>query len=255
MAKINIIPKPNSIRQGSGKLYIKSKAPEDIIKSCGIDSSVTDEEGYRIHIDSDGVKVAAGGRRGLFYAKQTLRQLLASSGDNLDFLTIEDSPAYRHRAFMIDCARHFFSIDDIKKMIDAASLFKFNIFHWHLTDDQGWRIQIDKYPKLTEIGSVRKNSKFGKLQDPEPYGGFYTKDEMREIVAYCAERFIDVIPEFDIPGHASAAIASYPELSCSGKQIDLKNRAGIFNDILCAGNDKTFDFVFGVLDEITEISV
>ena len=146
----------------------------------------------------------------------------------------------------MDCCRHFFSVKTIKKYIDLLSLYKMNVLHWHLTEDQGWRIEIDKYPKLNTVGSWREDST-GK------YGGFYTKKEIREIVKYAKERYIEVIPEIELPGHSQAAIASYPFLSCEEKQILVANSWGVFKDIYCAGNDSVFIFLEDIFREITEL--
>ena len=153
----------------------------------------------------------------------------------------------------MDCARHAFKIEDIKKLIGAAALFKLNRFHWHLTDDQGWRIEMKSQKRLNEIGSARSCSAFGGKIDKREYRALYTQDEIREILAYCKERHIEVIPEIDIPGHASAILASYPNLSCTGRPVDVQTKQGIFNNILCVSREKVYSFVFSVLDEICEL--
>jgi hexosaminidase len=166
---------------------------------------------------------------------------------------IRDEPIYEHRGFMLDSVRHLTPQEDIKKLIDAAAMFKFNILHWHLTDDQGWRIETDSWRRLFEIGSKRPASEFGNENDMREYGGYYTKHQLREIVEYCSQRHIEVIPEIDLPGHTRAILASYPELSCTGKNISVGTKQGIYSDILCAGNDKVFELVFDVLREVMEI--
>ena len=168
-------------------------------------------------------------------------------------MCICDEPAYPYRAFMIDCARHFFTVADLKKMIDAAALFKMNVFHWHLTDDQGWRAEVKKHPELTEIGSMRRSSDFGGIHVAGPYGGAYTQEQMKEIVAYCAERYIEVVPEFDMPGHTSALLAAHPALSCTGGPFQVQTKQGIFKDILCAGKEETFRLIFDVLEEMLAV--
>lgn len=154
---------------------------------------------------------------------------------------------------MLDSVRHMQSIDEIKKLIDAIALLKFNKFHWHLTDDQGWRFESEKYPLLNTVSAVRPYSDFGKTLVKEPYGRVYTKSEMKEIVSYCAERGIEVIPEFDMPGHTSALLSAYPRLSCGDKGVKIKTHQGIFKDVLCLAKDETFNTVTDILDEFLEI--
>lgn len=158
-----------------------------------------------------------------------------------------------YRGFMLDSVRHMQTIDEIKKLIDAIALLKFNKFHWHLTDDQGWRFESEKYPLLNTVSAVRPYSDFGKTRIDEPYGRVYTKDEMREIVAYCKQKCIDVIPEFDMPGHTSALLSAYPHLSCGGEEVKIKTHQGIFKDVLCPAKDESFNTVTDILDEFLEI--
>ncbi len=158
-----------------------------------------------------------------------------------------------YRGFMLDSVRHMQTVDEIKKLIDAIALLKFNKFHWHLTDDQGWRFESEKYPLLNTVSAVRPYSDFGKTRIDEPYGRVYTKDEMREIVTYCKQRCIDVIPEFDMPGHTSALLSAYPHLSCSGEEVKIKTHQGIFKDVLCLAKEETFNMVTDILDEFLEI--
>lgn len=151
---------------------------------------------------------------------------------------------------MLDPCRHFLTVDEIKKIVDAAAYLKMNVFHWHLSDDQGFRIESKKFPLLNEIGSYRKNSLFGGTNEGQPHGGFFTHEEIKDVVEYCKERYIEVIPEIDLPGHTIAIIASYPELSCRKEKIDVCMKQGIFPEILCAGNEKVYEFLFELLDEI-----
>ena len=160
---------------------------------------------------------------------------------------------YPYRGFSLDSVRHMQSIDEIKKLIDAAALLKFNKFHWHLTDDQGWRFQSERYPELNTIAAVRPYSDFGKIYENEPYGRVYTKNEMRDIVSYCAEKGIDVIPEFDIPGHMSALLHAYPHLSCTGEDVKIKTHQGIFRDVLCLAKEECFQVVTRIIDEFLEV--
>lgn len=160
---------------------------------------------------------------------------------------------FEHRGFMLDSVRHMQSIEEIKKLIDAVSLLGFNKFHWHLTDDQGWRFESERFPELNTVAAVRPYSDFGKTRDNEPYGRVYTKDEMREIVAYCAERSIDVVPEFDLPGHTSALLSAIPSVSCGGKEVKIKTHQGIFKDVLCLAKEETFKTVTAIIDEFLEV--
>lgn len=246
------VPNPNhACRKGEGVYLTASYRPEQVKTTR--DPAIGHPEGYRIRIQHGEITVESAAPAGEFYAFQTLRQMMHGARA-LPELCLCDEPVFPYRGFMIDCARHFFTVDELKKMIDAAALYKLNKFHWHLTDDQGWRIQIDSFPLLTQIGSRRAGSHFNREKNTgEEYGGFYTKDQIREIVDYCTQRFIEVIPEIDIPGHTSAAIAAYPHLSCTQEAIPVRICGGIFRDILCAGRESTYDFVFRVLDEVIEL--
>ncbi len=224
-------------------------------------------EGYELRITPKLVLLRAPQPAGIFYGIQTLRQLLPAEIESqtkvqglewdIHCLIIEDSPRFKWRGLMFDSGRHFFSVDVIKKYLDLLALLKMNTFHWHLTEDQGWRIEIKKYPKLTEIGSKREDSRIGgwisKKTRGEPHEGFYTQDEIREVIQYAEERFIRVIPEIDVPGHSSAAIAAYPELSCTKEEINVPTKFGIFEDIYCAGHDFTYEFMENVLDEVLSL--
>ncbi len=160
---------------------------------------------------------------------------------------------FAYRGFMLDSVRHMQSIEEIKKLIDALSVLEFNKFHWHLTDDQGWRFESGRFPELNTVAAVRPYSDFGKTYEDGPYGRVYTKDEMREVVAYCDERGIDVIPEFDIPGHTSALLSAIPSLSCTGEEVKIKTHQGIFKDVLCLAKEETFEVVTAIIDEILEV--
>ena len=234
------------------KRTIFSKSTNSKNFEIKIDETINkDSPYYELSIGQDFI-VVRGGKKGVFYGLQTLFQLIALNNDSisssirLPCLEIKDENSFEHRGFLMDCCRHFFSVKTIKKYIDLLSLYKMNVLHWHLTEDQGWRIEIDKYPKLNTVGSWREDST-GK------YGGFYTKKEIREIVKYAKERYIEVIPEIELPGHSQAAIASYPFLSCKGKQILVANSWGVFKDIYCAGNDSVFIFLEDIFREVTEL--
>ena len=169
---------------------------------------------------------------------------------------IDDAPRFSYRGMHLDVARHFFSVDEVKRYIDLLAMHKLNVFHWHLTDDQGWRIEIKKYPKLTEIGSIRKHTMVEKnfdQYDNTPYGGYYTQDQIRDIVNYAKERFITIIPEVDLPGHMVAALASYPSLGCTGGPYEVQGVWGVHPDVLCAGKEETYEFVTDVLSEVIEL--
>lgn len=218
-------------------------------------------EQYSVQI-SDGVAtVTCATATACFYAVETLRQLLSldipQSAPECENCYIEDQPKFAYRGLMLDVCRHFFGADTVKTIIDLMARLKLNKLHLHLSDDQGFRMEIKRYPLLTEVGANRSGSevvKGGKRYvDDTPHGGFYTQDELRDIVAYAAAHKIDVIPEIDLPGHAMAMIAAYPELSCSGKPAEVRTKWGISKDILCAGNDHVYDFVKGVLDEVCDV--
>jgi hexosaminidase len=218
-------------------------------------------EGYRLNVTSDVVTVEAKTPAGLFYGLQTLTQLLSgghSSGWSVPVVQIVDAPRFAYRGMHLDVGRHFFPVAFVKKYIDLLAMYKMNKFHWHLTDDQGWRIEIKKYPKLTEIGAYRKETVVGKnferfdrpyVGDGQPHGGFYTQDEVREVVAYARARYIDVIPEIEMPGHATAALAAYPELACTDGPFNVPTTWGIFEDVFCP-KEETFQFLEDVLTEV-----
>ena len=234
------------------KKTIFSKSTSSKNFEIKIDETIDEDASfYELSIGQEFI-VVKGGKKGVFYGLQTLFQLIVLNYDSisnsirLPCLEIKDQNSFEHRGFLMDCCRHFFSVKTIKKYIDLLALYKMNVLHWHLTEDQGWRIEIDKYPKLNTVGSWREDST-GK------YGGFYTKKEIREIVKYAKERYIEVIPEIELPGHSQAAIASYPFLSCESKQIQVANSWGVFKDIYCAGNDSVFIFLEDIFQEITEL--
>jgi len=211
---------------------------------------------YMLEIKKNGIHIS-GNEKTVFQGIQTLRQLMAQSNGKLQCQTIIDSAAFAWRGMHLDCSRHFFDVAFIKKYIDILALHKMNTFHWHLTDDQGWRIEIKKYPKLTEIGSQRKETIIGKNFDPykgdrKPYGGYYTQEQIKEVVAYAAERYITVVPEIEMPGHAVAALSAYPQFSCRQQPLETLTKWGVSDDIYCS-KDSTFDFIFDVLDEVLEL--
>ncbi len=223
--------------------------------------NIKGEEAYTININNKNIKISGLTSTGVFYGVQTLRKSLpiCNAINNpiaLPAAEIKDAPRFKYRGMMLDCSRHFFSIDFIKKFIDLIALHNMNTFHWHLNDDQGWRIEIKKYPKLIEIGSVRTGTVMGRNSDVDDsikYGGYYTQEQCREIVEYARQRHITVIPEIDMPGHMKAVLASYPNLGCTGGPYKVGHNWGVYYDVLCIGNEDTFKFVEGVLDEIIDI--
>ncbi|HUX20712.1 MAG TPA: beta-N-acetylhexosaminidase [Spirochaetia bacterium] len=213
-------------------------------------------EAYRLTVDSGEISVEASGPEGYFWATQTIRQLLPSSieiggaksdGCSLPRLEILDWPEFSWRGLHLDVSRHFFPVAFIKGLIDVLCLYKINLFHWHLTDDQGWRIEIKRYPELVETGSWRRGS------DGVRQGGYYSQDEIRDVVAYASQRQVTIIPEIEMPGHARAAIAAFPWLSCTKDPIEVWNHGGISKDLFCAGREETFEFIQNVLDEIVDL--
>ena len=205
--------------------------------------------------------VEGGSPKAVFYALQSLLQIaadaesLSAAGRLLPAVKIADKPYFGYRGAMLDVCRHIFTVEEVKRYIDILALHKINRFHWHLTDDQGWRIEIKRYPELAKIGAMRKETLVGKYRQSEiydgtPYGGIFTQDEVREVVRYAAERYIEVIPEIEMPGHAVAALSTYPHLGCSGGPYNVRTTWGISKEVFCAGKDTTFEFIENVLAEV-----
>jgi hexosaminidase len=231
-----------------------------VLTSAGTDSLPA--EGYRLTITPQQITIAGKGA-GLFYGVQTLIQLIPADGGatiQLPCVQIEDYPRFGYRGMMLDVCRHFFSVEFVKKYIDLMAAYKLNNFHWHLTDDQGWRIEIKKYPRLTTIGSQRAQTVIGNYHDrtPQqfdntPVGGFYTQDQIRDVIKYAADRYINIVPEIEMPGHSEAALAAYPELSCDPSYpYKVSETWGVFHDTYCP-SDKTFNFLEDVLTEVMEL--
>jgi len=227
-------------------------------------------EGYELIVTPDSVVVRAGKSAGLFYGVQSLLELMppevfaakpmAGVDWKIPCVQIEDQPRFKWRGFMLDVARHFFTKDEVKQMLDALALHKINTLHLHLSDDQGWRIEIKKYPRLTQVAAWRDEAGFG--LDPKlstaygpdgRYGGYYTQDDIRELVAYARGRHITIVPEIEMPGHASAALAAFPELSCNGGPYSPNAEGGVFAGVYCAGKDETFEFLQNVLAEVRQL--
>ena len=241
----------------------------DEVPASGI-RFVTDEslpaEGYELNVDGEGIEVRASQFPGFLYALQSLEQLLPAAvygtepapdaAWEVPCVKIADAPRFAYRGMHLDVARHFFSVDEVKRYIDVMAIHKLNTLHWHLTDDQGWRIEIKRYPELTAVGSIRKATVVRKewgTYDGTPYGGFYTQDEIRDVVKYAADRGVTVILEIDLPGHMLAALTAYPELGCTGGPYEVWGRWGVADDVLCPGREKTFEFLEGVLTEVMEL--
>ena len=247
-------------------LAVEQKEKGGIVLS--LDKELASEE-YTLNISSKGVKIVGGTPAAVFYGLQSLRQLVSAGeatkkGVKLEGVAIKDKPLLGHRGAMLDVCRYFYTVAEVKRFIDIMAIHKLNRFHWHLTEDQGWRIEIKKYPNLTKVGSMRKetaiygtNPKNGRTHitgyDGKPHGGYFTQEQVREIVRYATERYIEVIPEIDMPGHMVAALASYPELGCTKGPYEVRTKWGISKDVLCAGRESTFEFIEGVLDEVVAL--
>ncbi|NSL88161.1 family 20 glycosylhydrolase [Chitinophaga sp. Mgbs1] len=224
-------------------------------------SDTTNAEGYTLDVAQDKITINGNSGRGTFYAVQTLMQLLPFTTHAREMyvpgVNITDAPRFAYRGMHLDVGRHIFDADFIKKYIDLMAMYKMNTFHWHLTEDQGWRIEIKKYPRLQEIASKRKETMAGAYNDNKydgtPYGGYYSQAMIKEIVKYAADRFITIVPEIEMPGHALAALAAYPNLGCTGGPYEVGTRWGVYDDVFCAGNDSVYTFLENVLDEVTAL--
>jgi hexosaminidase len=280
-AAVTILPKPQQMTVGDGHFLLDAgagiSAPDDkrgveiaeflhkeVQRQIGIDlpvglgtkahrivlqidPAIAGDESYRLQVTTQGIRITASQDRGLFWGVQTLRQLLPmqrSTHVELPVVDIRDQPTFGYRGTMLDVSRHFYPVAFVKKQLDLLSYYKINTFHWHLTDDQGWRIEIRKYPRLTEVGGWRTEA------DGKRYGGFYTQAQIRDVVDYARRRNIMVIPEIEIPGHSTAALAAYPELSCTRQPLQVATSWGVHKDIYCVGNEATFTFLQNVLDEV-----
>lgn len=258
--QVNVIPKPAHMTVSGGYFKVDSslaftEGQSGSMKYIKDDSfSKENPEGYELSVNDKGITVKAGTDAGLFYAKQTLRQLMTPEG--IPFVSIEDAPRFKYRGVHFDASRHFFPKEEVLKLLDVMAFYKLNTFHMHLTDAGGWRIQMDKYPKLTTETAFRTESDWRKWWDgkdrkylpegtPGAYGGYFTKEDIREIVAYAASKYINVIPEIEFPGHSDEVLFAYPELSCSGKPYQ--------NGDFCIGNEKSFTFMKDVLTEVMEL--
>lgn len=217
------------------------------------------KEGYLLDISKKEIRIQANEENGLFYGLQSVLQLMhhaKADRNKIAAMKIVDKPQFSWRGMHLDVCRHFMPLEYVKRYIDALAYHKMNSFHWHLTEDQGWRIEIKKYPKLTEIGSKRDGTVVKKnwgTYDGVTHEGFYTQEQIKEVVAYAKERYINVVPEIEMPGHSLAALAGYPELGCTEGPYEVAKDWGVFDDVYCAGNEKTFEFLEDVLDEVVEL--
>lgn len=232
------------------------------------DENISEEEAYQLLVQKEGIRIKASDPKGAFYGVQTLLQLLPSAIYSIDqqlklplsvpSVEVEDSPRFTYRGMHLDVGRHFYDVEAIKRFIDLMAMHKYNTFHWHLTEDQGWRIEIKKYPKLTEIGGFRKETLVGHYSDHphrfdgRPYGGFYTQEEVKEIIAYAQDRFISIIPEIELPGHAQAAIAAYPALGCKEESLEVMTLWGVSENVYCP-TEYTFNFLEDVIEEVAQL--
>ena len=237
---------------------VAAAAPRRNYIRVTLDKASSRPESYSISVTADSIVVSGADAAGVFYGLQTLTKAI-TPGKDADVLypaaTITDWPRFAYRGGHLDCVRHFFDIDSVKTYIDMLALHNINHFHWHLTDDQGWRIESKRFPLLTEVGSVREGTIIGTTEeyDSIPYGGYYTQEQLRDVVRYAADRHISVIPEVELPGHMMAALTAYPQLGCTGGPYKLWCRWGVTDDILCAGSDSTYTFIDGIIDEICDI--
>lgn len=248
----------------SGKTKISDG---DILLTTNAADASLGLEGYELSVTTNGVVVRATTAAGIFYGTQSLLQLLppeifsaqrvGTVAWTIPCVEVSDSPRFGWRGFMLDVSRHFFTKAEVEKMLDLMAVYKLNTFHWHLVDDQGWRIEIKKYPRLTEVGAWRDSIGFGLASNSATaydaqgrYGGFYTQREIREVVDYAAARHITIVPEIEMPGHSSAALMAYPQFACSNANILMPDKGGVFTGVYCAGNDATFEFLANILKEV-----
>lgn len=249
------------IEQATGIRPAIGKGKSGVAIILTIDKTIANAEGYKLDADAKHIRIAGASAAGVFYGIQTLRKSLPlvngkASKVSIPAVHIADAPRFAYRGTHLDVSRHFVTADSVRQFIDMLALHNINRFHWHLTDDQGWRIEIKKYPLLTQIGSKRAQTVIGHNSgkyDGKPYGGFYTQKQIRDIVKYAADRYITIVPEIDLPGHMQAALAAYPDMGCTGGPYEVWQKWGVSDNVLCAGNDKTLTFIDNVLKEITQL--
>ena len=246
--------------EGLRQSYSLKSVPNSIFLSLDPKADIK-KEGYKLIVKKSGIVIEASAPNGLFYGIQSLIQIMPAMEERLTTINIQtaeisDYPRFEWRGLHLDVCRHFMPKAFVLRYIDYMSMHKLNTFHFHLTEDQGWRIEIKKYPRLAEIGSMRKETIVGrgntspKVYDGIPHGGFYTQEDIKEIVAYAAKRYVTVVPEIEMPGHALAALAAYPQLGCTGGPYEVATRWGVFKDVMCAGKEDTFKFLQDVMDEV-----
>lgn len=249
------------IEQATGIRPTVGKSKNGTAIVLTIDKTIANAEGYKLDADAKQIRIAGASAAGVFYGIQTLRKSLPlvngkASKVSIPAVHITDAPRFAYRGTHLDVSRHFVTADSVRQFIDMLALHNINRFHWHLTDDQGWRIEIKKYPLLTQIGSKRAQTVIGHNSgkyDGKPYSGFYTQKQIRDIVKYAADRYITIVPEIDLPGHMQAALAAYPDMGCTGGPYEVWQKWGVSDNVLCAGNDKTLTFIDNVLKEITQL--
>lgn len=249
------------IEQATGIRPAVGKSKNGTAIVLTIDKTIANAEGYKLDADAKQIRIAGASAAGVFYGIQTLRKSLPlvngkASKVSIPAVHIVDAPRFAYRGTHLDVSRHFVTADSVRQFIDMLALHNINRFHWHLTDDQGWRIEIKKYPLLTQIGSKRAQTVIGHNSgkyDGKPYSGFYTQKQIRDIVKYAADRYITIVPEIDLPGHMQAALAAYPDMGCTGGPYEVWQKWGVSDNVLCAGNNKTLTFIDNVLKEITKL--
>ncbi len=250
-AQYDIIPLPQSINIDSKGRMLDMTADTPV--NDQLNPKITSPEGWRMTVDKQGITIEGSTEAGIFYGHQALRQIMAGKPSQLPYAVIENAPRFSYRGMHLDICRHFFTKDVVKNYIDMMALHGMNTLHWHLTDDQGWRIEIKKWPRLTQVGGWRDRTVIGRnmgLYDHTMYGGYYTQKDIREIVSYAAERHITIIPEIDMPGHMVAAVTAYPELGCTGGPYEVWPDWGVSEDILCGGNPRVYEFLTDVFEEV-----
>ena len=244
--KLNLVPMPREVAISEGVLGCNATL-------CNRIDETLAPENYVLEITPEEMILTASDAQGRVWGMQTLDQLRRQFGEKIPCMKITDGPAFPFRGMHLDVSRHMRTIEELKKMVDAASYFKINKLHWHVSDDQGWRIESKAFPKLHEIGSRRKGDHFGTYRSDVEEGGYYTREEVKDFVAYCARRGVEVVPEIDMPGHVMAILAAYPELSCFGDPVEVHTKAAISLDILCAGKEEVYEFVEKMLDDLLEL--
>lgn len=245
MENLHLVPYPEQVvLMGS---YTQGAVPVVVEESSNLSP-----EAYRLEVTEQKITMM-GDKAGIFYAQKTLEQLRIQFGEKLPCMVIQDAPRFAHRGYMLDSSRHFLPKEDVLQIIDVLAFFKINRLHWHLIDDQGFRVEIKAFPKLTEIGAKRGRSHFGLVDEYQGNNGYFTQEDVREIVAYAKERMIEIIPEIEIPGHETAMLAAYPQVGCGNEPVEVETKGGIFDKLICAGKEESFVFVTKILDELIEL--